>query len=258
MKRPAKLAGSVVCCALFGACVSQEKYNDLQNELNHTRTALKEAENYRQDLEGRNKDLESQLANLSLEASKYRDSSTTADEAIADLQKRLKAAEDDLKKSGSGDWTLVASKNGAFSYRIDETLLFDVGQSTLSSKGKSVLAKLATELKAHNDRIQIEGHTDSDPVKVHVKQFPNGNIELGADRAITVWAELKKLGVPDSRMSIVSYGPNEPVAKNDSEQGKSKNRRVDVTVLIPRDKAMPGDSKATSNASENKPSNVKD
>ncbi|MFO0984109.1 MAG: OmpA family protein [Planctomycetota bacterium] len=238
MKRVVAVLFAVVFAVPFVGCVSQDKYNELQNDYNHVKKALKEAENYQADLESRNKDMSAQLANLSLEVDKYKNNSSSADERIAELQKRLEEAEA-KRKADDSPWSIVQNGKGTFSYRIDDSVLFDVGKSNLSARGKAALAKLAAELKPHNDRIQIEGHTDPDPVRVHAKEYPLGNIELGADRALTVWEELKRLGIPESRMSVASYGPYQPNGANDSEQGKAKNRRVDVTVLLPRNE-IPG------------------
>jgi flagellar motor protein MotB len=60
------------------------------------------------------------------------------------------------------------------------------------------------------------------------KEFPRGNIELGAERALSVWSELSAAGIPQERMRVSSYGEYVPVDASD----KSKNRRVEIRVLL--------------------------
>lgn len=107
---------------------------------------------------------------------------------------------------------------------FDSGLLFGFDQSTLNSASRSNLENLATTLKKYEDtNILVEGHTDS----VGEESY---NLSLSRDRAYAVQSYLGNLGVASSRISSVGYGESMPVASNDSETGRTQNRRVEVAI----------------------------
>jgi chemotaxis protein MotB len=82
--------------------------------------------------------------------------------------------------------------------------------------------------------IRVEGHTDN--VKVGgalARAFPS-NWELSAARAINVARYLQRLGVDPALLSAAAYGEHRPVSENDTAEGRTKNRRIEI-VLVPRD-----------------------
>ena len=70
----------------------------------------------------------------------------------------------------------------------------------------------------------MQGHTDA-------TGSPEGNIRLGTDRAEAVRRYLNKQGVALNRMATISYGEDEPVAPNNTREGRAQNRRVAIIVL---------------------------
>ena len=82
-------------------------------------------------------------------------------------------------------------------------------------------------------RISVRGHTDSDRIvrKETKARFPHGNLQLSAARAVSVAAALTgSTQLDTSRVVVAGYGPNEPVAANDSAENKQRNRRVEIFV----------------------------
>ena len=79
--------------------------------------------------------------------------------------------------------------------------------------------------------IRIDGHTDSDPVKVTRSTFPLGNWQLGAMRALRVLLYLKELGVPEPKMFFSSFGALHPRDTNETKEGKARNRRVEIIII---------------------------
>jgi outer membrane protein OmpA-like peptidoglycan-associated protein len=71
--------------------------------------------------------------------------------------------------------------------------------------------------------IKIGGYTDN-------KGSAESNMKLSADRAKNVMAELVKLGTEAPRMEAEGYGIGNPVASNDTEEGRAKNRRISISV----------------------------
>ncbi|MCG8572531.1 MAG: OmpA family protein [Spirochaetes bacterium] len=98
-----------------------------------------------------------------------------------------------------------------------------------------VLEKVALLLQnpdLQGKTISIEGHTDDSPTDPY-GPWPT-NSHLGADRSLNVRNYLVDFGVNPTRMKVVSYGEYQPIMPNDTEEHRSKNRRVDIAIL--RDK----------------------
>jgi outer membrane protein OmpA-like peptidoglycan-associated protein len=87
-----------------------------------------------------------------------------------------------------------------------------------------VLRELAEVLKAHPEvKVRIEGHTDS-------KGNPQVNNWMSRERAKAVKTFLVKEGVPAARLSSVGLGFSKPIAPNTTEEGREKNRRIELVV----------------------------
>jgi len=107
---------------------------------------------------------------------------------------------------------------------FDSGILFDFDSDNLRSASRENLGKLAETLKEYEDtNILIEGHTDSIGNEAY-------NMELSQERAQSVSTYLKGLGIKGNRLITKGYGENQPVADNDSEAGRQKNRRVEVAI----------------------------
>lgn len=117
--------------------------------------------------------------------------------------------------------------------RFKDEVLFDTGQAELKDNSKNTLQKLAEILRQHNKNIRIEGHTDNVPIRN--SRF-RSNWELSAARAISVvrffTEELPEGQRFDSKIfEVAGYGEHRPIAPNDSEQNRQKNRRIEVTII---------------------------
>ncbi len=103
-------------------------------------------------------------------------------------------------------------------------ILFDVGKATLKPASQLSVAKLAGILMVFpNLNLSIEGYTDS-------TGSSELNMRLSMDRARAVYEFLMTQGISNSRMKYQGFGPENPVAPNDSETNRSKNRRVEVVL----------------------------
>ena len=107
-------------------------------------------------------------------------------------------------------------------------MLFDEGSAIIKADSKQTLDILAGELKKNDKQIQIEGHSDNLPIKS--EKYPS-NWELSSARAINILNYLMSKGVDKTRLSAIGYADNKPVAQNDTEEGRSKNRRVDIVII---------------------------
>ena len=111
---------------------------------------------------------------------------------------------------------------------MKDKMLFPSGSAQLSRTAVQALRKVSYVLSGLPNHIQVEGNTDDRPI--HTDEFPS-NWELSAARAASVVHLMTRMGVDPSRMSAIGYGEYRPVADNDSEEGRQKNRRVTLVVM---------------------------
>ena len=111
---------------------------------------------------------------------------------------------------------------------IQETLLFESGSALITAQARTVLGKISTVLTVAPNQIRVEGHTDNLPIST--PQFPS-NWELSVIRATNVVQILQSDGITPSRLSAVGFGEYRPIGSNDTNAGRSKNRRIDLIIL---------------------------
>ena len=102
----------------------------------------------------------------------------------------------------------------------------------MHQQGKATLAKrIPTLTGVQNQRIVVEGFTDNLPIGPELRnRFPS-NWELSAARATGVVRYLVAQGVNPNTISAQGFGDSQPVAPNDTAQGRAKNRRVEIVIM---------------------------
>ena len=99
----------------------------------------------------------------------------------------------------------------------------------LISEARSIMAKFATKGVGENSKITVSGHTDNVPLKFG-SNFRD-NWDLAAARASSVVQEMESTGVINAdRMQAVSFGEAKPIKSNDTSEGRSKNRRIEIEI----------------------------
>jgi chemotaxis protein MotB len=112
---------------------------------------------------------------------------------------------------------------------LSDGMLFDRGQATLSAESGHLLDRIAEVLRSTSNPVEIEGHTCDLPV--HSAQFPS-NWELSTARASAVLRYFtERLHMPAERFSASGYADTRPLAPNDSEANRARNRRVDIVLV---------------------------
>jgi OOP family OmpA-OmpF porin len=105
-----------------------------------------------------------------------------------------------------------------------DRLYFETGKTTLKPESQEQLKNMAAILKAYpNVHLKMGGYTDN-------TGDASLNKTLSNDRANAAMQELVKLGIDANRLSAEGYGPEHPIASNDTPEGRAKNRRIDVRV----------------------------
>lgn len=135
------------------------------------------------------------------------------------MDKQAKKIDEEVK-----DAEVVRVEEG-IQLTFDSGILFGFDKFDLNSSSKESITKLSKILNEYPDtRLTIQGHTDS-------KGDDNYNRQLSAQRADAVRDYLIANGVKGGRLNTVAYGESEPIASNDTEAGRAKNRRVEVIIV---------------------------
>lgn len=122
----------------------------------------------------------------------------------------------------------VTQTSRGVSVEINASVLFDPGAAGLTPESDQALRAVAVLLKDDTHDVQVEGHTDIQPISN--SSFAS-NWELSAARASAVVRLFIASGVQASRLTAVGHAENIPVAPNDTADGRARNRRVAVTIL---------------------------
>ncbi len=133
------------------------------------------------------------------------------DKQAAEMQRDLEGAK--IERIGEG-----------IKITFDSGLLFDIDKSDLKPASKTNLTDLAVILNKYPDtNILLEGHTDATGTAEH-------NMELSRSRAQSVANYLAGQQVMETRFTIMGYGEDQPIASNDTVEGRAQNRRVEVAI----------------------------
>jgi chemotaxis protein MotB len=122
----------------------------------------------------------------------------------------------------------VTQNSRGVSVEINASVLFDPGDARLTAESTEALRAVAVLLKDDGHDVQVEGHTDNQPIRNAL--FPS-NWELSSVRAASVVRLFIDAGVAPVRLTAVGHAANVPVSSNASAEGRARNRRVAVTIL---------------------------
>ena len=160
--------------------------------------------------------------------------------AKEDEIRRLTKTQEELSRSlqdeiAKGNITIQQVRDRLTINMVDR-VLFDSGRAQIKPAGLKVLKQVSDVLNKVTDKqIRIEGHTDNVPISTKLQDKFKTNWELSTARATTVVRYLiDQGGVQPQALSAVGYADTHPLATNDSEEGRSSNRRIEI-VLYPKD-----------------------
>ncbi|HXV67600.1 MAG TPA: flagellar motor protein MotB [Nitrospira sp.] len=194
----------VVVAAVASGCVSQTRHEQVLDELKKVRQ-----EAAQQAVEDENRLAEAQLAN-----------------------KRIAAQLEDLEK---GKITIQQLRD-RLTITVVDRVLFESGSDAITPEGRDVLNRVGAALKDVRDRqIHISGHTDNVQIGPSLRGRFKTNWELSTARATSVVRYLvDHADVVPQLLTAVGHAYTKPVADNDSEEGRSRNRRIEI-ILYPKD-----------------------
>jgi chemotaxis protein MotB len=151
-----------------------------------------------------------------------------ADAARLTLAELMPILAQELKEEiQSGRLALRMSARG-LTISFAQAALFPSGEDDIALDFYPTIRKIANTINKVPNPLRAEGHTDSVPI--HTSRF-RSNWELSAARSIALVDLFTKFGVARERLSIAGYADTVPIDSNDTEEGRQKNRRVDIVIL---------------------------
>jgi chemotaxis protein MotB len=126
----------------------------------------------------------------------------------------------------------VCRLQGAIKYTVNSDLLFPSGGWEMSDRGKQIIASFAEKLApTQQNKILVSGYTDNAPIgRALERQGVTSNQILSQKRAENVMAFIISQGVKPDLISAQGFGDSNPIASNDTAQGRAQNRRVELSL----------------------------
>jgi chemotaxis protein MotB len=251
--------GVVVLAAGFIAsgCVSSGTFKKMEAGKNQEIAALQQE---KASLEQKKSSLDQQNAELKQQVSSLDQQKSTLEKQKAELEQEKAAAQQQVGSLEQQKAALLASsqqrqqqyeelvqglskevEKGQLQVRqyqnmlavdLAEQIFFDSGRASLKAGGKEVLKKVAGALKGYENKIiRVVGHTDNVPVAKSLQAVFPSNWELSVARATNVVRFLQVSGIPPERMVPSGRAEFDPVAPNDTPEGRQKNRRIEIMLI---------------------------
>jgi chemotaxis protein MotB len=197
--------------------VLKSKTDDLSKTVAETRKKIA-------DLEAENTKLKENVAQLQAKSQEVEKASNTYKELVQEMKGEI----------AQGQVTITELK-GKLTMDVVDKILFASGESKVKKEGLEVLNRVVEILKNVKDKnIRIEGHTDNVQITSRLAKVYPTNWELSAARAINVTKYLQQQGIDPKILSSTAFGEFQPLADNDTAEGKAKNRRIAI-ILLPKD-----------------------
>jgi len=219
--------------------VLQSKSDTLSQTIFELRRKVTDLEAENGKLRERNAVLQKSLDEKTKRAADLEKEVETLKKAKEEQVQKVSSTYEDLlvkmKSEISKGQVTISELKGKLTVNMVDSILFDSGKAEVKEGGLEILGKVISILKDVNDKsIRIEGHTDNVKIIGKLAQRYPTNWELSAARAINVARYLQDQGMDPGQLSAVAYGEWKPVATNDTEEGKAKNRRIEIN-LVPKE-----------------------
>jgi len=214
--RPITLAVLAGVTLLSSACVSTSKYQALEEDYATLQRANEMIVERDFELYETNVILSEEIAMRDEEIAIL---ATEQDELAVELETLIIA----------GTVSMELMKSG-LNLTLDEEVLFSSGSASIKSSGVQAISGLVDELIDIPYQIVVVGNTDNVPVGPKLAEtFPN-NWALAAARASAVVTLMAAEGIPSQQLVAVSLGDTQPIASNDTAEGRAENRRIEVRL----------------------------
>lgn len=221
--------GRYLALALTGllawtGCATAEGDGEQVSTLEEMRSELSQCREARNSMETKVSSLRDRIDEMNDRIEEAESLAEEREMLYQDLERELS----DLVDAGEAKITF---RRGLMLVQMPNRVLFESGRYTISQRGEGALEEVANALEGvENRHIFVSGHTDDVPVSEKAVTFSN-NWELSTMRALAALDVLENAGVEPIHMAAAGFSKYEPIASNESESGRSKNRRVELIVM---------------------------
>lgn len=201
------------------------KTEELARTIAETTRAIEELKYKNAELEGDKQMLRESIALLK----------KTKEEEVQTVSRTYEDLLNEMKGEIEQGQIAITELKGKLTVDVVDKILFDSGRAEVKPEGLDVLKRVVEILKTVTDKIiRVEGHTDNVPIAgTLAKRYPT-NWELSAARAINITRYLEKEGLDPALLSAAAFGEYQPVADNETPEGRAKNRRIAI-ILLPKE-----------------------
>lgn len=231
---------------LLCSCVKKSTYQKaldenarLRSENSEMRSLVNQIDVLQGEIVRLNKNKDAQVAQLE-------DEKSATEKELAELRRQKEAAEkriaafrglqEKFRALVDTGKLQIAFRNGQMTLKLPSGILFPSGSAELSKAGRLALAEVVKILLQFKDRrFVVAGHTDNQPIRTAA--FKN-NWYLSTARANSVVQFMIKEQFPAANLAAAGYGEFDPVARNDAEQSRELNRRIEI-ILVPNLEELP-------------------
>ena len=206
----------IASLGLLSACVTQQRYDDLLAE--------------RDALVLSNERLTAQRGELADVAAALGTELVLRDREVSILQRTERDLRAELTVEIVAGEIEIALQRDGLHIVLPHSVLFTEGSSEIGADGRKVVGKLVDDFQRVGAQIVVLGYTDNVPIGSRLAQrFPT-NWELAGARAASVVRVFQEGGIDPARLLAASAGESNPVASNDTPEGRARNRRIDIRL----------------------------
>jgi chemotaxis protein MotB len=228
MNRGLKIGLCLALVAGLAGCVSTGKYNRLKAEQSVLQTQKQALQSQADQLTIDNSALKGDIARLQTETKTLMEERDALKQTHQEALTQYDAVVGKLSQEVAKGNLQIRRFENMLTVDVAEKIFFDLGSATIKPTGKEVLKKVGEAMGSYPDKvIRVVGHTDNVPLKGRIT-----NWELSTMRATHVVRFLQdQCKIEPQRLVAAGRSEYQPVASNETPEGRQKNRRIEITLM---------------------------
>jgi chemotaxis protein MotB len=212
------------------ACVSTAEFDAMVKQRDMVLEEKASLQDKHNILQKNNEKLSAMLDAVEQQRQEAAEQAAEAEAELASQQNVYMKLQETFSKEQQANQVKIEMLKSGIKVNLANEILFPPGSSRLNSQGVEVLKRAAAELKESPYQTLVAGFTDNVAISGNLKKKYPSNWELAGARAARVVRLLEAEGVPSEQLIMLSLGENQPVESNDTPEGRSKNRRIEIIL----------------------------
>lgn len=223
-----RTAVSLVLVLGLTGCVSSSKFNRLQADQTLLETERASLKQQTEQLTSDNTSLKGEIVQLEAQQKALTDERDALKKTHEETVTQYDAVVNKLSQEVNKGSLQIRQYKNMLTVDVAEKIFFDLGSATIKPSGQEVLKKVGEAMGTYQDKvIRVVGHTDNVPLRGRIT-----NWELSTMRATHVVRFLQdECKIDPHRLVATGRSEYQPVAPNDTPEGRQKNRRIEITLM---------------------------